>query len=345
MKRVLKWIVGIVLIVGGGLLLILLLLTYTAYRPAQKEVLFENQKVTPYTFDTIQVLSWNIGYAGLDSTMDFFKDGGKRTRQTKEQTEANLQAISSFLKAHSYVDFCLLQEVDAKAHRSYKIDELTELSHSLAEHLAFFGLNYKSAFVPVPVTDPMGSVESGIVVFSRYVPSEVTRHSYSSREGWPTYLFSLSRCCLTLRFPLTSGHELVLVNTHNSAFDDGELRKRELDSLKTFMLNEERKGNYVLAGGDWNHTPPGYPATTGTKYFRPMVIDSTLMPKEWQWIYDGSIASNRFMNTPYRKGETELTLLDFFLCSPNIQCISVQTIDLDFANSDHNPVLITVVLK
>ncbi|KRE49366.1 hypothetical protein ASG81_05310 [Paenibacillus sp. Soil522] len=54
------------------------------------------------------VNAWD--YAGLDKNQDFFMDGGKHSRSSsKEQTRANLDSISSFLKtAHS--SFYLLQD-------------------------------------------------------------------------------------------------------------------------------------------------------------------------------------------------------------------------------------------
>jgi hypothetical protein len=44
--------------------------------------------------------------------------------------------------------------------------------------------------------------------------------------------------------------ELVLINTHNEAFDPGDIRRAQMDYLRTFMIDEYSKGNYVIAGGD-----------------------------------------------------------------------------------------------
>jgi exonuclease III len=38
-------------------------------------------------------------------------------------------------------------------------------------------------------------------------------------------------------------------------------------------------------------------------------------------------------------------VIDGFIVSPNVEVLSVQTIDLDFKNSDHNPVKLTFALK
>ena len=39
------------------------------------------------------------------------------------------------------------------------------------------------------------------------------------------------------------------------------------------------------------------------------------------------------------------TILDFFLLSPNVSVEEVRQLDVDFANSDHNPVFLKVKLK
>ena len=343
MKVFFQHTIQVVLVLLALVLLFFLWSTYTAYTPANVEVLSQSKKANVYQVDTLCILSWNIGYGGLDSAMDFFMDGGEKTRQTKEQTERNLTAIAATLAQYTHMDFVFLQEVDVKSRRSYRTDELSELARMLNNHVAYFALNYKAAFVPIPLTSPLGRVESGIATFTRYVPSEVTRFSYPSQESWPVNIFNLKRCFLTLRYKLSSGKELVLVNTHNSAFDNGEQRRVEMEYLKQYLL--EQDSCYVVVGGDWNHTPPFYPECAGTDYFKPAPIDSTFMPSGWTWNYDATTPSNRFMNEPYSEGRTQVTILDFFLCSPNVRVLNVQTLDLGFNHSDHNPVTITLVLE
>ena len=65
----------------------------------------------------------------------------------------------------------------------------------------------------------------------------------------------LDRCFLLSRLALPDGKELVLINTHNEAFDDGSQRNQQMAVLKELMLKEYEKGNYVITGGDWNLNP------------------------------------------------------------------------------------------
>ena len=45
------------------------------------------------------------------------------------------------------------------------------------------------------------------------------------------------------------------------------------------------------------------------------------------------------------RATTTTTVIDFFLLSPNVETASVKCINLEFKNSDHNPVIITAKLK
>lgn len=110
--------------------------------------------------DTLTILSWNIGYAGLGDNMDFFYDGGRRVRDTRARTAANLAQIVLTLQKID-ADIMLLQEVDRSSHRTYRIDEAGLIGAAFPGYAAAFGFNYKAWFVPIPLRDPIGRVASG----------------------------------------------------------------------------------------------------------------------------------------------------------------------------------------
>ena len=76
-----------------------------------------------------------------------------------------------------------------------------------------------------------------------------------------------------------------------------------------------------------------------------MKMETDFFSPDWQWVYDNSTPSNRSVITPYDQSATTTTVIDFFLLSPNIEPEFVKGIQLGFANSDHNPVIIKVKLK
>lgn len=91
------------------------------FRPAPVEEVYRCQQPDSLP-DTLTLVSWNIGYAGLGDNMDFFYDGGRRVRDTRARTAANLAQIVLTLQKID-ADIMLLQEVDRSSHRTYRIDE------------------------------------------------------------------------------------------------------------------------------------------------------------------------------------------------------------------------------
>jgi endonuclease/exonuclease/phosphatase family metal-dependent hydrolase len=148
---------------------------------------------------------------------------------------------------------------------------------------------------------------------------------------------------------MDNGKKLCLINTHNSAFDDAaEMRKQEMEMIRNLALEEYAAGSYVIIGGDWNINPPGFTrqfVTGDAIYYVENPIDSGFMPPGWKWAADLTIPTNRMVTTPYKLGETQTSVLDFFLCSPNVEVLYVQAMSRLFIHSDHNPVFLKVVLN
>ncbi|HVN59174.1 MAG TPA: endonuclease/exonuclease/phosphatase family protein [Bacteroidales bacterium] len=348
LAKILKAIVIAVLAVVAILAVIIVYAEITDYRPREKTPVEANENVGQLGDSaTLTLLTWNLGYAGLDSKMDFFYDGGKKVFTPKLQCLKNLAGIMEFLKKNDSIDFILLQEVDRKSRRSYKLDEYATITAHEKYASSTFATNYKVFFVPVPFSSPMGSVNSGIATLSRYLPSSVVRYSFPGEYGFPKQLFMLDRCFMVSRYPVRNGKELVLINTHNEAFDPGQIRKAQMEYLKKFLLAEYEKGNYIIAGGDWNQCPPLF-TPEFAKYqvnTTQMVIPADYLPPDWHWLFDNKTPSNRSVIAAYDPATTTTTVIDFFLLSPNIRSISVNCVDLGFANTDHNPVRVSVRLK
>jgi endonuclease/exonuclease/phosphatase family metal-dependent hydrolase len=347
-KKISKILLTACFLVASFGVLFILIIVLTDYKPDKESVLTNMPTATVLNLDTIAILTWNTGYAGLDCNMDFFYDGGSKTRTDKRTASQNLDAITSFI-ADNPADFILLQEIDRASTRSYKIDMLSEITAKKPLYLSFYGMNYNVLYVPFPLASPMGKVESGILTLSRYVPSQSVRYSYPTRQSFFKRLFLLDRCFVMCRYPLQNDKQLVLINTHNSAFDnDGEQRREEMLVLKDFITKEYAKGNYVIVGGDWNQIPPVESANSyidiTTEYFAPLRISSDFTPSSWKWVSDGK-PTNRFLDQPYIKDKTKETLLDFFLTSPNVEAIHTARIDMHYKYSDHNPVIGKFVLK
>lgn len=346
--KILKFLLFLIIVAVLGFIGLIVYALVTDYKPDEQEIISQPEKPSVLKDSlSLTFLTWNIGYAGLDEEMDFFFDGGTKVITPEKNCLENLNEIGNFLKSNDSIDFIFLQEVDRGSKRSYDLDEYDTILNKLNNHSSYFAKNYDVFFVPKPLRNPMGKVLSGIATFSKYTPASSTRITFPGDFGFPTQLFWLDRCFLVNRYPLANGKELVLINTHNEAFDEGDIRKAQMEYLKIFILNEYNNGNFVIAGGDWNQCPPDFkPAFQGNKVnTSQMVIQSDYLPSEWTWVYDSTIPSNRTVIAAYDPATTTTTVIDFFLLSPNIESVSVRCIQLDFEYSDHNPVIIHVKFK
>ena len=358
MKLFKRILLGLAIVLGVVLLAVAALFTYltiTEYRPEPVEALAAEPPLaaTPgvgaLDKDSFTVLSWNIGYCGLGKESDFFMDGGSQVHPlSQELVGKNFNGIRELIQARK-ADFTLLQEVDSDAARS-GVNEYMLLRENLAEQSDAFALNFCTKFVPYP-WPPIGKVNSGLQTFSRYEISEASRVSLPCPFSWPVSMVNLKRCLLVSRIPLAdSEKELVLVNLHLEAYDDGEGKLAQSKQLRELLEEEYQKGNYVLAGGDWNQNFPdsekNYP-NSHKELWTPGYLDRAELAEGWRYVWDDSVPTCRLLNQPYDPADTANTqyyVIDGFLASPNLQVEAVQTLDEGFAFSDHNPVLLTLSL-
>ncbi|MDR0386839.1 MAG: endonuclease/exonuclease/phosphatase family protein [Treponema sp.] len=349
MLILIKIILGFIAFALVGIAAFLLVLTLTEFRPPEREDLPITGSFSVPRFPMEQMLTictWNIGYAALDADQDFFMDGGTGVRpKDKKTVEENLRIIDNFLEAGG-ADFIFLQEVDIHSRRSWEINEAEYLSKGKA---AAFAANYRTLFVPVPIPDFYGKVDCGILTLGNYAPLSAERISLPVPYGWPVRLAQEKNCFLVERFPAGDA-ELVLVNLHLAAYDTGEGRLAQTRVLFDFLLAEYAKGNYCVAGGDFNRNFPGAEDNFPIKdrdYWDPVVLDPALLGEGWIFASDTSAPSCRRLNKPYNgiSEENEYWVIDGFILSPNIELVDVVTVDLGFRNSDHNPVKIEFTIK
>ena len=343
MKKFFKFLLFLVLILLIGFVGLILTAIVSDYDPEEYTVLSRSTDSVNLP-DTLEfdILNWNIGYCGLDKSMDFFYDGGIQVRASEENTKNNLTGILEFLKRHDSIEFFLLQEVDQKSKRSYRINQYDSIKAALDGYHDYFGKNYDVFFVPTPPAEPYGKVLSGLMSLSKFESSKVIRHSFPGKYAFPKGLFMLDRCFLVKRFPLENGKEFVLINTHNEAYDDGSHRKAQMEYLKNFLLLEQQKGNFIVVGGDWNQCPPDIQTSIKGYVFDDKDfsrIKADYLPQDWKWVFRNDIPTNRRVMKTWKKETTPTTVIDFFLISPNVENISIQNIDLNFEHSDHHPVL------
>lgn len=329
------------------LFLALIILTLKDYRPEKKKVISKETRHKALPGNSFSLISWNIGYCGLGRDMSFFYDGGDEVRTSKENVRENLHQVVKYLKEHQSADFILLQEVDTASRRSYYINQFKHINSKLKTHDGYFSINYKVPYVPLPLFNPLGKVASGLSLFTKYTPAKVVRYQFPGQYSWPKNLFMLDRCFLVCRYTTHDDKEFLVINTHNSAYDNGTLKQQEMNALKNFVTKEYRKGNYIIAGGDWNQFPPGFKSVSKAKKLYNLTktssIEKDFLPGDWTWAYDSDVPTNRSLDAPLNP-QTDMTVIDFFLLSPNVKLKKISTDNLNFQNSDHQPVYMEVEL-
>ncbi len=345
MKKILKiilWVLLAILLLAAAFVGFLSVRDFRPEPVQEAEVLAAGAETKLQPGQSLRLCSWNIGYGGLGEEADFFMDGGSSVMSADRRTvQENLAAMAELL-AEEEPALLLLQELDRDSRRSYREDQ----AGAFLRAESAFAPNYRCDFVPFP-WPPMGKVDSGLFTGSDYAVTSSERVALHCPFSWPVSTANLKRCLLLSRLPLEgTEQELVLINLHMDAYDDGEGRALQTEQLWTILEEEYQKGNFVIAGGDFNQSFPGsqeaFPLQLA-ELWTPGVLDGDL-PEGWRYAYDGDTPSCRLLNTPYTGEGHEHYVIDGFLLSPNVELQAVETKDLGFEHSDHNPVFLDVKL-
>ena len=348
-KKILKIVLIVIAVIAALLAAALIYLTVREYRPDDVEsVSPESGTETLQPGEMVSVLTFNTGYAGLSRDEDFFMDGGSRVKpESRELVEENLAGISAVLLEQN-ADVYFLQEVDRDSARTYYINEQEYYEQQLGL-AGMFGCNFKCDFVPYPLP-PIGKVDSGLVTFSNYQVMEASRLSLPESFSWPIKTCNLKRCMLEARIPVEgTDKELVLINFHLEAYDSGEGKEAQSKILAEKLKEEYDKGNYVIAGGDFNQTFEGidrYPINNEENWM-PEILDLEDIPEGFSFAVADNAPTCRLLDGPYSGNyqDSQVYVLDGFIVSDNLEVLQVKTVDQDFRYSDHQPVYLETVLK
>ena len=303
---------------------------------------------------TYTAVSFNIGFGAYTPDFTFFMDGGKESRaESKESVIAHVTSAAETALSLS-PDFALFQETDTSSTRSHHVNERTLIADVFSSFQSVFAVNYHSAYLMYPIFEPHGKSNSGILTFSKTAISSAVRRSLPISSSL-SKLLDLDRCYSVSRIPAENGKESVLYNVHLSAYGGSdEIRAAQMNMLFSDMKTEYDKGNYCLAGGDFNHDFTGSSAVDlngeeGAGSFdwaQPFPAD--LLPDGISRALDYTCGEQRptcrNCDVPYREGNYTV-IVDGFLHSANVTIEYLENVQLSFADSDHNPVAIKFSLQ
>ncbi len=330
----------------------LLVLTIAEYRPSETEAVSSvgTASASLHAGDKVRIVSWNLGYGALGDNADFFMDGGtKVVTADAARMRQNLEDISGFLSAEA-PDLAFLQETDLNSDRSHHIDQRTMLAQAFSGYESQFAYNFNAMYVPYPVP-PIGHVQSELLTFSSYPSASVSRIQLPCPFSWPIRLVNLKRCLLVSRIPVEGlDKELVAVNLHLEAYDDGSGKIAQSAMLAGFLKAELDKGNYVIVGGDFNQVFSNvdtgrWPVKKGM--WVPGFIDVKDFDPCLNLLMDDRVPTCRSLDRPLIGADLadfQFYMIDGFMVSDNLQVERLETVGLGFKASDHNPVRLEVTL-
>ena len=243
----------------------------------------------------------------------------------------------------------MLQEVDNDSARTYGICE----RQYLGIYNSAYAMNYSCPYVPFPLP-PIGKVNSGLLTTSLFDIDHADRISLPCPFSWPVSAANLKRCLLVSYMPIEDSEKhLVIVNLHLEAYDDGEGKIAQTKQLREFIQSEYEKGNYVIAGGDFNQAFSNYDNSAyplvSEDMWTPGVIDVDEFSDNLTFVTDNSTPSCRSLDRPLAGNDSDPSvfqyyMIDGFIVSDNLTINTVETRDLGFKNSDHNPIVMNVTV-
>ena len=310
---------------------------------------------------TYTAATYNIGFGAYTPDYTFFMDEGVMADGTyvvgEHSKAVSAESVQSCIAGDIDLltsidaDFTLLQEVDVDSTRSFGINQAQAMKSAFSSEASVFASNFHSVFLLYPIPDFHGAVQSGLLTLSKYAIESAERRSYPVSDAFPDKFFDLDRCFEVMRVPVSNGRQLVLINSHMSAYDTGgKVREQQIALLREVLEQEAAAGNYVICGGDWNH------AICGEEGYH---LNGQQDPAWVSWLTEedvpegfsvvtptnvSEVSTCRSSEIPYEKGVNFEATIDGFIVSSKVSA-SAENIDAGYQYSDHNPVKLTFSLS
>lgn len=348
-------------LLGGLLVLLVIVGIYAAYVLTSYYRLEDRlplavepgEETAPLTAgEEYRIVSHNIGFGAYSEDFSFFMDGGTSSRA--KSAEAVYQNVGGAMESVRALnpDLVLIQEVDEDGDRSYHIDQRQLVKAALPDFSSVYAQNWDCPYLFWPITQPHGANKAGQLTLSRFPVESALRRSLPIDPGLMK-IVDLDRCYTVSRIPAEDGRELVLYHFHLSAYTaDSSIADHQIQMLLEDMEAEIEKGNWAIAGGDFNKDLLG----NSPEIFQVAAVESNwakpfptkLLPENIRLVApfdpEKPVASCRNADQPYGPGDLVLTV-DGFLISDNVELLESKVRDEAFQWSDHNPVYMDFKLR
>lgn len=293
--------------------------------------------------ETLNLMIWNLGYAGLGRESDFVADGGTSYfPPSRAAVRGNVDGIAQTIAEQAGdADVILFQEIARGGPVNFWHDLRGRVDETLAGRDRVFFADFKTRLMPWPL-----AMTHGQAIYSNFT---VTRPEVIALPAEDASIFGVKRryASVVARIPMQgSAHGWTVASVHLAAFDpDAAVRTRQLRELLAWAESEYQRGQHVVIGGDWNFQlgETNFPNNTDQRFlFWLFPFPQDALPEGWRIAADATVPSVRTNYQAYTPGQNYTTTIDGFIVSPNIAIERVSGLDLGFEHSDHQPVRLTV---
>ncbi|WP_370235568.1 MULTISPECIES: endonuclease/exonuclease/phosphatase family protein [Henriciella] len=286
--------------------------------------------------ETLTLMIWNIGYAGLGAESDFQADGGEMLQPpSKAVVEKNLAGIQRVLGEED-ADVYLFQEMARGGFLNRGVDVVEGVRAALPDHSSQFTPDVRTRLLPGDM-----ALKHGLGVFWR-VEADAPAIVRLPDEPGTIMGFIKRRYHMQVLDFEHAGQAWSVIDVHLSAFDEGaNTRMQQLEQVIALAEEKYAAGRAVAIGGDWNMrlAPTDFASTSDeSALFWIHDFPQEKLPEGWQMAVDPGVPTVRTNERPYKRGENYRTIIDGLLVSPNVEVVSADGLDLDFQITDHQPV-------
>ncbi|MGF1495865.1 MAG: endonuclease/exonuclease/phosphatase family protein [Elainellaceae cyanobacterium] len=275
--------------------------------------------------DTFTVVTYNIGYlSGLTNNL--------AVPRTSELFADNLKTAIAALRPLD-ADIIALQEIDLGSHRSYNVQQASELASQLGLGNGAIAINWDKRYVPFPYWPPAAhfrGILSGQAILSHHPIRTHERIVLEKVAGKPFFYngLYLDRLAQVAELEM-QGRSLIVINVHLEAFDE-PTRRRQTQAVKALV--EQYVPQYpVLLLGDFNSMPPT------AKQFDPTIRILLDMPEIQPAFPEEGLAERAIATFP---ANDPIAKLDYIFYTPaTIEALEWQVVADAQQASDHLPIM------
>ncbi len=205
----------------------------------------------------IKLLSWNVQFLASNENNHFFFDKGTDPWPQQNILDKTALDIARIIKQEN-PDVILLQELDDGADRTFNEDQLQKLLMLLPKDYAVHTSSFywKAGFVPHPQI--MGSVGMKLSIISKYKLAKAVRYSLPAitSDNILVEQFNVKRAIHGAYLPVKEGGKLHILNTHLSAFAQGDnTMELQVALVNDLLKGIKDKGEMAVLAGDFNLIP------------------------------------------------------------------------------------------